>query len=188
MANNLPFRYVDPSTDIGVVTTAPPNSTPLGINWSKCIICQCDKTSEKVRCPADNSNKSEAVSAYETFANTLMQFQEIGLLMSSSVLGQFLVSGVDIKAELQENGAKWHRSCYLKYNSTELKRAQKRKVDVKHEQSETPCHSKLTRSQINTFDPKSYACFFCEEAALPGTLFNVSTFELDKKYVTVLVN
>jgi hypothetical protein len=64
--------------------------------------------------------------AYQTFSDSLQQFQEIGLLQSSSVLGQFIVSNVDTKAEFQQNAAKWHRSCYLKYNATELKRAQKR--------------------------------------------------------------
>ena len=103
------------------------------------------------------------------------------------MLEQFFASGVNTKAELQQNAAKWHRSCYLKYNATELKRAQKRKSETVIEQSESPCQfAKLTRSQINTFDPKSYACFFCEQAALPGTLFNVSTFNLDRKCVDEL--
>jgi len=40
---------------------------------------------------------------------------------------------------------------------------------------------KKKRSKVDVLDPKSYACFLCEQPALPGTLRNASTFDLDQK-------
>ena len=190
MADNLPFRYVDPSMSAAgsVGITARPTRPSVGLDWGMCIICQSEQKSEKVRCPANNNNKLEAFRAYETFSETLVQFQGLDSLPSGSVLGQFIASGVDAKTAFQQNAAKWHRSCYIKYNANELSRAQKRKrvieteTDMSLAGDDTLClENKLTRSQANTFDPKSYSCFFFEQPAPLGTLSSVSTFELDQK-------
>jgi len=191
MADDLPFRYVNPSTSpTGSVGTTASPCPSVSVDWGKCFICQCEQTLEKLRCPANNNNKLEAFRAYETFSKTLQEFHKLDSFPSASALGQSLASGVDAKTVFQQNAAKWHKSCYLKYNLKELSRAQKRKRDTQTE-TETDmslandnklCQgNKLTRSQTNTFDPKSYSCFFCEQEVQPGTLFNVLTFELDQK-------
>jgi len=91
-----------------------------------------------------------------------------------------------LQLHFKKNKAKWHKSCNLRYNKTQLIRAQKHKaeIDVSHTTTGTPGEretGKKNRSKVDVFDPKSYACLLCEQPALPGTLRNDSTFDLDQK-------
>ena len=42
-------------------------------------------------------------------------------------------------------------------------------------------HEKPLTHCKTLFDPKSYAHYFCEEVAQPGTLCNVATFQLETR-------
>ena len=55
-----------------------------------------------------------------------MGFSRIGCLLKTIDLSR-LEDGDGIEATLQQNKAKWHDSCRLGYNKTQLQRAEKRK-------------------------------------------------------------
>jgi len=96
MADDLPFRYVDPSTLYSCDNSSGVGASPrpLGLDWDKCVIGQTDKPSEKVRCPANNKISQRACRTYGAFSNI---FPEIGRLPPSSMLAQFLAVGVHVK-------------------------------------------------------------------------------------------
>jgi len=85
---------------------------------------------------------------------------------------------------LEQNAARWHWSCYLKYNQTELSRAKKCKAES--ELSDVR-GTKPNTSRRYAYDAKLYACYFCEEPGSPGTLCKIATFELDIKCALVML-
>ena len=74
--------------------------------------------------------------------------------------------------------ARWHKSCYDLFNSTKLKRAEKRQAL----ESEQPVGGKYTRSASPASLDNCGTCFFCEEYSTRNNpLHNVSTFGLDAR-------
>lgn len=78
---------------------------------------------------------------------------------------------------LVKNRAKWHKSCYLKFNTTKLQRAQKnskgkrRCLDPPVEERKSKRHRSSTSLQA--------ACIFCDDES--GQLHNCSTMGLDQE-------
>ena len=60
-------------------------------------------------------------------AENLLAFEKLDCLPRTISLSQ-LDKGEGIEAGFQNHKAKWHDSCRLKFNKTELQRAEKRKV------------------------------------------------------------
>ena len=178
MADERPFRVVEP---VGAWPNEPAVSCSE-INWQKCVLRQDDKSNEKLQCPSSNSNKHAVETGYVNFATKLQGFYEIGYVGFGPVWTFFGRQDVPAAVVLEQNSAKWHRSCYLKYNQNELSRAQKRKTET-DSSSASKCAKTNTRRRY-AFDAKLYACYFCEEPSSPGTLCNVATFELDSKIRT----
>jgi predicted RNA-binding protein YlxR (DUF448 family) len=183
MADERPFRVVD------LLSDSRPNAPAVScseINWQKCVLCQDEKSNEKLQCPFNYSNKSSVETGYVNFSSKLQGFYVLGSMCFGPVWTLF---GQDVPPAvvLEQNAAKWHRSCYLKYNQTELSRAKKRKAQSDLSDaastSASECEKPNTRRRY-AFDAKLYACYFCEEPASPGTLCNVATFELDSKIRT----
>ncbi|KAL5011366.1 hypothetical protein ScPMuIL_009917, partial [Solemya velum] len=129
------FKIVDPSE--------PRTSTStqcLPSDWSKCIICQTD-TKDKLVCPSD-ATLSRIVAGYKTIVDNLAAFDKIGYLPRTLNLAQ-LDEGHGIEASFRLHNAKWHDSCRLQYNKTELKRAEKReKYSTKTIQYPQSSHAK----------------------------------------------
>lgn len=123
MAKELPFRFVKPES-VTMSGNADPVSLP-SIDWGKCVICQSDKTKEKLTCPANNPRQSDSGKGYETIANSLQGFCDLGEIGAGPLL-TLVFTNTDVETTLSQNAAKWHKSCSLRYNNTELKRAQKR--------------------------------------------------------------
>lgn len=74
---------------------------------------------------------------------------------------------------LMENQGKWHKSCYLKFNSTKLLRAQrKRSLEPPVEQRRSKRHSSSTQ----ILGP---SCIFCDDVS--GELHQCSTMTLDQE-------
>ena len=83
-----------------------------------------------------------------------------------------------------ENKAQYHQSCRLKYNSTKLQRARKRLLKIDGDSDETPAASKRTRSQSCALSMEKMVldtCFFCQQPGGTDGLYDVATFQTDKR-------
>ena len=133
-------------------------------DWTKYFFCQED-TAEVLRCPLE-SKRSDPGVGYTTIADLLLSFREIGCL-SLSVNLSWLDEGNGIAASLNQHKAKWHESCRLNYNKTQLRQAERNKrpiedvymVDIP---DSTP-PQKFTRRRSDQVGPSSIIrlCFFC---------------------------
>ena len=89
-----------------------------------------------------------------------------------------LDEGNGMEATFKEHMAKWHKSCYTKFNSTKLKRAEKKKSapgDVESNLVVPTKKIRLSRSKV-TRD----TCFFCEGTSKPLRTCR-SNFKLDNR-------
>jgi len=105
-----------------------PSTTATSMNqtdWKLCVLCQMD-TTEPLHCPAD-SKRSTGGSGYQTLADNLLRFSEIDGLPKSLDMSR-LDDGEGIESTFQHHRAKWHDSCRLQYNKTQLTRAEKRQT------------------------------------------------------------
>ena len=149
----------------------------LVTDWSKCFLCQEDST-EVLRCPAKSLCGTGA--GYSTIADLLRGFSAIGHLPKTLNLSR-LDDGEGIEVTLKKHKARWHDSCRLGYNKTQLRRAEKRKRPVDDDDSDDAeacirfsrrC-SEDVRAPIDT-------CFFCGKSAPAGrSLSKASTFGVD---------
>lgn len=147
-------------------------------DWEKCIFCQSD-TSDTLQCPENSKRKDKGV-GYKTVAEKISEFHELGALPPHIQIER-LNNGEGICATLQQNSAKWHNSCRLKFNETELKRARKRKrPESSHD---IYCREKFTRSSSSSGSQRNQdLCLFCDtEGSDVSPLRNASTFGLDRK-------
>ena len=125
-----------------------------------------------MRCPLD-SLQGNGQEVYGKFLKAVQGFQEINALPVKLELtaDQLTVEG------FVNNRAKWHKSCYLKFNLTKLQRAQKsskgkkRCLDSPFEERKSKRHSSSSSLQA--------ACIFCDSEL--GQLHNCSTMELDQE-------
>ena len=97
-----------------------PTSHEKVMDWKKCILCQKHST-EALKCPAETKRETEGA-GYKTLANNLLGFKEIGCLPPTIPLS-CLDDGDGIENTLVKHKARWHDSCRLQYNKTELQRA-----------------------------------------------------------------
>jgi hypothetical protein len=139
------------------------------------VLCQKD-TSEKLCCPAE-SKRSTGGSGYQTLAHTLLAFSNIGCLPKTIDLSK-LDDGEGIQATFEHHRARWHDSCRLHYNKTQLFRAEKRKTSCERS-ADAP--RKYTRQSVDQPQPSVDKCFFCDGQAGKETLHEASTFELDAR-------
>lgn len=149
-------------------------------NWGNCILCQKD-SSEILRCPAKDKRGLEG-DGYKTITSNLLGFEKIGCLSTKLLLTR-LNDGDGIEKTLQNHSAKWHDSCRLKYNKTELHRAEKRKTP--REENTDAVSTKFTRRSMEhpefSWNISEAQCFFCDKPAGGVLLHDVSTFGLDER-------
>lgn len=134
----------------------PNRPTQIPTNWDKCVVCQ-EITSEILHCPA-NSKRGTDGAGYKTISDNMSAFSAIGCL-PKTVNVSHLDDGEDIKLELMRNKAKFHDSCRLRLNKTELKRAVKRKSTA-DDDSFVP--NKFTRQTVEQTSAELKTCFFCD--------------------------
>ena len=146
---------------------------PCLTDWDQCVLCQKD-TSEKLCCPAESS-RGDLGSGYQTIADNLLAFSNIGCLPKNIDLDK-LDDGEGIQATFEHHRARWHDSCRLEYNKTKLFRAEKRKTSCERR---TDVPRKYTRQSVDQPQPSVDKCFFCDGQAGKGTLHEASTFEID---------
>jgi len=92
---------------------------------------------------------------------------------------------------LEQNADKWHRSCYLKYNQTELSRAKKCKAQTDFLDAESTlsseCDQQKTKYTLHArICAEQEAYYFCEQPVSPGTLYMLQHSNLILKFALVL--
>ena len=139
---------------------------PFLFSW----ICPCSTAVS-----SKNSTKATLGSGYKSLSNHLNQFKDLGHM---PVDVKRLDEGDGIEATLMRHQAGWHKTCYLKYNQTKLKRLHKRSVAVKEKTDIRGVYTRLSQGGIDLTESK---CFLCEEPAGSAGLHNVSTYDTDAK-------
>ena len=116
---------------------------------------------------------------YKTLAQNLSMFKELDSL-PFKVDFAALDDGCSLAESFQKNNSKWHRSCFMKCNNTELKRAVKRKSSNLNGQ---PAEKKFSRQSVSTKNAKieNSACYFCNSAAPLDILHFLENFAIDQK-------
>ena len=77
-----------------------------------------------------------------------------------------------------EHEAKWHKSCHTKFKSTQLSRAERRKLSVEDcEPAVNPAKKYIHRNVCHAPD----ICSFCEKPTSSESLHEVSTCSLDTR-------
>ena len=154
----------------------PSQVTPAKTDWTKCVICQT-VTTESLQCPGESKCPDAGAGfGYSTLASNITRFNEFGELPVDIKVGR-LDDGNGIEAAFLENKAKWHKSCHIKFNSTKLHRAEKRKPATSECDPDSATSNKYTRQsnrhEVQTRD----VCFFCDDQSASER--EASTFRLD---------
>ncbi|KAL9964939.1 hypothetical protein ACROYT_G028655 [Oculina patagonica] len=112
---------------------------------------------------------------YTWFNDTAMMY---GVKMVIQIhRGHSTDEGNGIEKTFFSNKARWHKSCYALFNSTKLKRAEKRHAT----QQEDQVGRKFTRSNASVCSKNtSLACFICDECD-GRALHSASTYGLDDR-------
>ena len=139
-------------------------------NWQLCFLCQIDDNGH-LQCPI---NAKGTKSGYQYIASNLLEFKGLGCVPMNVNLDR-LDEGYGIAETLSSHSAVYHKSCYLRFTSSKLERAQKKRASGMSATS----ISKKTRSMLNTSNPcqQEPICFFCNKSS--GQLHKASTKEID---------
>ncbi len=137
------------------------------MDWTLCIVCQ-QKTREALKCPLNAGTSGGQSSAYATFLQNVKEFTDLNQLPVPLKFGQDI--NVD---QLVEKQAKWHKSCYLKFNHDKLQRARKRGRSENASSSSTDKRPRLLRQPLNKMN-----CIFCGEE--DGLLHEFQTLDADE--------
>ena len=109
----------------------------------------------------------------------------MGELSNFVNVNKFKSGNLSISETFIEKSAKWHKSCSLKYNSTQVRRAEDRKrkeISQKHlsedNAEDTPVRQKRKKSTSSLPE----LCFFCDNPSENGQeLHQVLTKSVDRK-------
>jgi hypothetical protein len=165
-----------------VVGTDEPGTsgTQSTMDWSKCVMCQ-EGSPERLICPANSTEGA----GYKTMAENLEAFDKIGCLPNRLQLTQ-LDEGQGIEMVFRLHEAKWHDSCRLRYNKTQLRRAEKRKMPREDQQTVLETR-KSTRLSKEPGHDSAKMCFFCSKSEAGGTLHNVLKGNSSEKSTPIFI-
>ncbi len=97
------------------------------INWAICVLCQLVK-GEALQCPA-RSSKAPIGSGYASLAQ-LLQFKAHGHVPMDLDIER-LDEDDGMEATMRKHNASWHKTCWLRFNQTQLDRVARRKEEKK---------------------------------------------------------
>ena len=146
-----------------------------------CILCR-KPSIEPLVCP-EKSKRKDTGAGYLSLASNLSQLHKANPFGFDK---NELDDGSGIASTLTVNKACWHKSCRNKINTTEVKRAAKRKEDNEEDNDSIKSVAKTRRltEDKSIFESR---CFFCDKPG--GNLHRASTLEVDtkvRKYATEL--
>jgi len=145
-------------------------------DWSKCCLCQEDKSNETLISPLSTFQRKQDCAGYTNIAQNVPQFHAINdmpILFSPARLDE----GDGIEATLIQNKAMYHNSCRLLFNNTKLERAQKRR---KITPSTSGGAGESCGKRQRTSDPPKVQCFICEEDQI-SNLRRAMTMQLNER-------
>lgn len=150
------------------------STTHLSTDWDKCALCQQD-TSELLHCPADSKRATHGI-GYTSIADSIASFIDIGCL-PKTINVSYLRDDENTEVIFTCNKAKFHDSCRLSLNKTQLHRAKKRKSTV---ENNTRISSKYTRQTVDQVLGENVTCFFCDLPSPLKSLRHASTKEISE--------
>lgn len=159
-------KVVDPRQSVA------PTTHHSSTDWSRCVLCQ-ENTTEMLHCPAD-SKRGTAGAGYTTIADNISGFIHLGCL-PKTVNVSYLCEDETIELTFKRHEAKFHDSCRLRLNKTELRRAGKRKSTADYD---TCLPSKYTRQTVDQAPVAPVTCFFCDLPACRESLRHASTKDI----------
>lgn len=140
-------------------------------DWSKCCLCQQDKNESLMSPKSNPALRSD--DGYSQLAKIIPRFQSLNQ-MPMNFDPVRLDDGNGIESTLRGRGARYHNSCRLQFNTSRLKRAEKRTAPV--EEADDGNNNKVQRKS----GPKNaMECFLCEQEG--GDLREASTVKLNNR-------
>ena len=110
---------------------------------------------------------------YNTFLFNVTRFKDLNSL---PVELKFNIETTTVD-DLLNNSAKWHQSCHLKFSSSKLEKAQKRKSVSSDGHDTLLCLKSSKHRKVTGGDQK---CLFCDEGDKVGVLRSFTTIETDR--------
>ncbi|CAC5391642.1 unnamed protein product [Mytilus coruscus] len=160
--SNKSFQLID-TFDEKVPTSSQIGEHGQYVDWFKCIFCQTE-SGETLQCPA-SAKPSDTSAGYKTLSENLEQFNEINSLPTCN--------------------AKWHKKCRLKFNTKELKRAQKRKHKYISDDGQASLLQEARKSTRLSLPCKiglkDYVSFFCDTIEEDERLREAATYGIDNR-------
>ena len=132
-------------------------------------------------CPAA-SKRNDQRDGYITFSENLVRFHDLASIPVALDIRR-LDEDNGVRSTLEKRKAKWHKSCRIKFNTTKLRRAEKKDCSDLDE----PTSNKFTRMSIKERKPENIdLCFFCDRpsSGSAGALHKASTFRLHARVRT----
>ena len=153
MAKN--FKLIGPQQP-----SASGTNLPCLTDWNQCVLCQKD-TIDPFSCPVDS--KRLRGFGYQTFTDNLASFSQIGCLPRDLDVS-CLDDAEGIQLTFQNYKTKWHHSCRLQYNTTELIRAQMRKPSSRQTEGVSRKYTRQSGYVDHTHSVPE-TCFFCDKTS-----------------------
>lgn len=130
-------------------------------------------TEEPLKCPMNaNSTQEDKLDVYQSFLKNVAELTCIDSLPVELTLGP------DVTADtLMDHMASWHKSCHLKFSSSKLQKAKKkREADREH----LDCRRPFKRQALGAQE-----CIFCGKDGDHGDLHSFTTFDADSHVRTI---
>ena len=135
-----------------------------GTNWDLCFICQ-EEINEKLR---------STPQGLETLSEMLLKFSEINALNFN--INRLLNKDADLHSVLKESHAKYHHTCYAKYNARAFQRAVTRNKTKNTVETSQPGCSRRSVSEASTHTLGELLCCFCSKVDAYENLVAAGTF------------
>lgn len=145
-------------------------------NWTKCCLCQEDKSNEILISPLSTFHREQDYAGYSNIAKNVPLFYAVNA-MPIALNPKRLDEGVGIESTLIKNQAMYHNSCRLLFNNSKLKRAQKRIIT----NSASSSKSELCCKRPRNSDPPRVQCFLCEKEDVISNLRQAMTMKLNDR-------
>ena len=134
------------------------------IDWQLCVICQ-EYKKEILQCPSNlNPGHVGYGKGYASLSENIERFLNLGISLPVPLkLESLKGESTSIMENLTKNRDKWHKSCKVKFDETQLSRAAKRLLQP--ENPESTCKSappsKVTRKSTDNLSVlDKNKCFF----------------------------
>lgn len=103
-------------------------SSNCNTDWALCVLCQTI-TDEKLTDPLKVKKQTIYTCGYTTISANITEFSKLGCIPLNIDIER-LNDGKGIEQTLMSNQAKWHNTCYRKFNLQKLNRIKQKRKSV----------------------------------------------------------